>query len=145
MSLVSTFSMLLPKVEGNVDASNVLSIAACLGPQLIPRELVALFSSFVPQTVVDLQTSSQSNPSNHGRSTREKVDWFWNTRPLALQSAVALLEVLCVFKVKKTSAGAWSGFSVHRSICRWRLETTDAGVSLVSFLNSEYRLKVKLY
>ncbi|KAL9137486.1 MAG: hypothetical protein Q9175_001311 [Cornicularia normoerica] len=118
MSIISTFNMLLTRLDEDGDAENILAFASCFGPRPIAVNLMGQTNQAKASTV---SSRSRWYEVQH---TRE-MSWlnrFEHDR-LAFQIATWQLESLCLLKMKRDNEGSIVSISLHDSIRRWRFET----------------------
>ena len=118
MSIISIFNMLITRLDGDVDAENVLAFASCFGPRPIAVNLMGQVHQPVENAV-----SSHSGGSET-QHTREMtwINQFGHDR-LAFQLATGKLEGFCLLKLRRDSERNVVSVSLHDSISRWRFET----------------------
>ena len=126
MSISSTFGMVVSKLGEDEDANRLLSIISCFGPRTIPIELLAQYAAL--ENVL-----RESRPAGFLKSQNESdpntMESKWLTtlvqNKLKLRFAINRLESLCLLKTRRNIDGTVLSFSLHRSLCRWRLETLE--------------------
>ena len=103
--------------EVSQDAAKLLMLISCFGP--ITTEFKAL------DMVQDMQGIKPVLMDSQGLS--DKLKWLMGlTRSkFILRQAINTLEKFIIVKTRKGSDGSIVSFSVHSSVCRWRLETLD--------------------
>ena len=103
--------------EVSQDAAKLLMLISCFGP--ITTEFKAL------NMVQDMQEFKPVLTDSQGLS--DKLKWLMGLRrsKFILPQAIYTLEKFSIVKTRKGSDGSIVSFSVHGSVCRWRLETLD--------------------
>ena len=122
--ILSTFNMLLSQLRRNHDALNLINFASCFGSLLTPMSLLDEVSD-LEETRVMLESSAIIEPPATDTSLVEKMTWLkaMSRNRLRLSSAISYLEDLCLLKTRGDVYFKTASFSIHGSICTWRLET----------------------
>lgn len=117
-SIISIFNMLTTRIDGDVDAENVLAFASCFGPRPIAVNLMGQ----VHQPVENAVSSNSGGSETQHTSEMTWINQFGHDR-LAFQLATGKLEGLCLLKMRRDSERNVVSVSLHDSISRWRFET----------------------
>ncbi|MCJ1247305.1 hypothetical protein MMC30_004519 [Trapelia coarctata] len=126
-SIFTTFELLFQKLNmEHKAAADLLTVFSFFGPCTIPAR--RLFRS--PTLDTTSESLSLLRISDAPESTRTKWDkaqWVDQlvSEQLSLRLAINSMEKLCLLKVRKAPSGDIISFSLHNSICRWRVETLN--------------------
>ena len=120
-SIFKTFEMLYEKLTMNsLDAANVLTLCSFFGARPV-----------LLQTITQFRTLKLSKPdqsySSSSISRKGPQHWLLDLlkRELDFRQAIMRLEKLCLAKVRKDAKGSIFSWSIHNSICQWRLQTLE--------------------
>lgn len=108
------------------DAANMLTLCSFFGSRAVPLQMITQFASLKlcePKQSYCSSSFSSSRPEN----TLKNREWLLDLvkKDFNLRQAIMKLEKMCLAKVRKDGKGSITSWSVHNSICRWRLETLE--------------------
>ena len=119
ISILNVLSLMYNRLsQCNQDATKLLALVSCFGSRLVPFKVLNQV-----QDSHEVAAELADSPKFFDR-----LQWLIGLRggQLPLRLATNQLENFSLLKVRKDLDGSLLQFSVHSTICRWRLETFDS-------------------